>query len=87
MPGERVDVPEECDELPCIHVVHDVRRKRIAVFMETSDGVVYLPLDKLVKACEKVSELKRLHYREASGYEIDDMARKYLDLEPIEDLD
>ena len=77
----------ECDELPCIHVVSDVRRKRIAVFVETSDGVVYMPLKKIVDACSRIAELQRIHYREADYHEIDELARKYLDLEPVEDYD
>ena len=77
----------ECDELPCIYVVHDVRRKRIAVFIETSDGTVYMPLKKFEHACARVSELRRMHYKEASYHEVDELARKYLDLEPVDDYD
>ncbi|MEB3825534.1 MAG: hypothetical protein LRS47_02565 [Desulfurococcales archaeon] len=73
---------EECEDPPCIHVVFDIRRKRFAVFLEDSEGVVlYIPSTKLERAYNLVTELKEKHFKEAVDMEIDELARKYLGAE------
>ncbi len=73
----------ECREPPCIHVVKDDRKKVLAVFYEDSEGsIVWIPIDRLSKACKELNELLSKGYREASGTEIDKMAAKYLGAEP-----
>ena len=75
----------ECEKPPCIHVVPDHRRKRFAVFFEDDEGnVLYVESSKVKEAYRKIVELERKHYREASGDEIDQIAREILNVEPVE---
>ena len=74
-----------CREPPCIHVVVDDRSKRIAVFVEDSEGeIIWIRLDELLSACSRATSFTSKGYSEASEDEVDDVARKYLGAEPIE---
>ncbi len=74
-----------CIEPPCIHVVVDDRSKRIAAFVEDSEGeIIWIRLDELLSACNRATSFKSRGYSEASGDEVDAMARKYLGAEPLE---
>ena len=76
----------ECEDPPCLHVVVDYPRKRLAVFLETSDGdIIYVPLGKLVEACRVTGELTRRRFREATGDEIDELAEQYLGAVKLEE--
>jgi len=76
----------ECDDPPCVHVIFDARRKRYAVFLEDSEGtVLYIPSNKIERAYNLIVELKSKHYKEAIDIEIDDLARKYLGAETVEE--
>ncbi len=82
MSGERY----ECEEPPCIHVVVDYPRRRLAVFLETGDGeIIHIPFSRLEEACRRASELLRRRFREASGDEVDELAAEYLGAEPLEE--
>ena len=73
-----------CPEPPCIHVVYDRRRGIFKVFLEDYDGLIIpIPLNTLKKACDSVRAMKGL--REASGDEVDYLARRYLEAEPKEE--
>jgi hypothetical protein len=73
-----------CPEPPCIHVVLDKRRGIYKVFLEDYDGLIIpIPLKVLKKACEDIKAVENL--REASGEEIDYLARRYLEAEPKEE--
>ncbi|MCE4614804.1 MAG: hypothetical protein F7B60_04675 [Desulfurococcales archaeon] len=77
---------KECDDPPCIHVIFDVRRKRYAVFLEDSEGtVLYIPTSKVERAYNLIVELKSKHFKEAVDIEIDELARKYLGAEIVEE--
>lgn len=76
----------ECDDPPCLHVVVDYSKKRLAVFLETSDGdIVFIPFDRLEQAYKIASSLLARRFREAQGDEIDELAREYLGAEPLEE--
>ncbi len=76
----------ECNQPPCIHVVVDYPRRRLAVFLETGDSeIIHIPLEKLLEACREASELKRRRFREAQGDEIDEIAEEYLGAAPVEE--
>ncbi len=76
---------EECTQYPCLHVGVDHRNKTFAVFIETADGeYIYLPLKEIEKIMEKIAQLRRKHYREAVGDEIDRIAYDVLGLVEIE---
>ncbi len=76
----------ECNNPPCIHVVVDYPRRRLAVFLETGDGeIIHIPYEKLRQACQAAEELLRRRFREAKGNEIDEIASQYLGAEPIEE--
>ncbi len=76
----------ECADPPCLHVVVDYPRKRLAVFLETSDGdIIYVPLGKLMEACRAASELTKRRFREAKGDEIDELAERYLGAVKLEE--
>lgn len=75
-----------CEEPPCLHVVVDYSGKKLAVFLETGDGdIVYVPLEKLLRACERAKELLASRFREAKGREIDELAYEKLDALPLEE--
>jgi len=74
----------KCTNPPCIHVVVDSRRGIFKVFLEDYDGLVIpIPLQALRRACSALSEVSGL--REASGDEVDYLARRYLEAEPKEE--
>ncbi len=76
----------ECSDPPCIHVVVDYSRKRLAVFLETSDGdIIFIPFDRLEQAYKTASSLLARRFREAQEGEIDELAREYLGAEPVEE--
>ncbi len=76
----------ECRDPPCLHVVIDYPGKRLAVFLETGDGdIIYVPLEKLMKACRAAGELTRRRFREAEGDEIDELAEQYLGAVKLEE--
>ncbi|WP_460123653.1 hypothetical protein [Stetteria hydrogenophila] len=85
--GARQGLPREyrCDEPPCIHVVLDERKKMVQVFFEDEEYITPIPADKLLKACEELREALNKKYREASGSEVDELARKYLNATPVEE--
>jgi hypothetical protein len=76
----------ECDDPPCLHVIFDVRRKRYAVFLEDSEGtILYIPSNRIERAYNLLAELRSKHFKEAADIEIDDLARKYLGAEAVEE--
>ncbi|MCE4624838.1 MAG: hypothetical protein F7C35_03120 [Desulfurococcales archaeon] len=82
----------KCEEPPCIHVVIDTHKKRFKVFIEDlyDDSIIVTPIsaETLMKACEKLREALEGGFREASTTdEVDDLARKYLNVSPIEEED
>lgn len=80
--GERY----ECENPPCIHVVVDYPRRRLAVFLETGDDeIIHVPFDRLEEAYRRASELLRRRFREARGEEVDELAAEYLGAEPVEE--
>lgn len=67
-------------------MVVDERRKRFAAFLETDEGdVIYVPSERIEEACRKISGLRVRRLSEAQGDEIDEMAREYLNAEPVEE--
>ncbi len=75
----------ECREHPCIHVVIDKRKGIFKVFVEDYDRIIPLSLEELMKAWTIVSsEALDKRLREARDKEIDYLARKYLEAEPVE---
>jgi hypothetical protein len=83
--GKKGGLPRyECEELPCIHVVIDPPRKRYAVFIEYEDGdYIRIPAERVLEAAKRIEELRRRRWREASDEEIDEIAEKYLEAEPL----
>jgi hypothetical protein len=83
------EVSYHCEYPPCIHVVVDERKRIFKVFVEHEYGddtmVVSIPTEKLEKACRILSKVTREGLREASDLEIDDLARKYLNVTPYEE--
>ncbi len=76
----------ECSSYPCFHVVADHRHKKLAVYLELSDGdIIYIPLNEFIKAYETLSKYIKKHYSEAIGREIDYLASKFLGAEPLEE--
>jgi hypothetical protein len=81
----------ECENPPCIHVVIDDHRKMFKVFVEHEYGddeimAISIPVGKLENACRLLEEAKSLGYREANNdYEIDYLARKYLNVRPVDE--
>ncbi len=76
----------ECENPPCIHVVVDYPRRRLAVFLETGDGeIIHIPFNRIEEAYKRASELLRRRFREASGDEVDELAAEYLGAEPLEE--
>lgn len=76
----------ECREPPCLHVAVDYPRKRFAVFLETSDGeLIYIPFERIEKACREAGELLSKRFREAQGSEVDEIAEEILGAEPLEE--
>jgi len=75
----------ECREHPCIHVVIDRRKGIFKVFIEDYDRIIPLSFEELVKAWTIVSgEALGKKLREARNNEVDYLARKYLEAEPVE---
>jgi len=73
----------KCPEPPCIHLVFDRRRGIYKVFLEDYDGLIIpIPLKVLMKACKAIKTVENM--REASGEEVDYLARRYLEAEPKE---
>ncbi|MEB3817037.1 MAG: hypothetical protein LRS46_03750 [Desulfurococcales archaeon] len=73
--------PYKCGNPPCLHVVLDRRRRIFKIFLEDYDGLVIpVPLQEIKRVCSRLRELSG--FREASGEEIDYLARKYLEAEP-----
>ena len=69
----------ECSNPPCIHVVIEWPKKRFAIFVEDAEGsLLYVPADRVIKACNELEEIMKKRVREAAGDEIDDLADKYL---------
>ena len=78
----------ECSNPPCVHVVVDWPRRRFAVFVEDAEGsLLYIPADRVVKACRELDSLLRKRVREAKNDEIDDLADKYLNAIVFTDTD
>ncbi len=78
--------PYECNSPPCVHLVVDYPRRRLAVFIETGEGeLIYVPLERLERAVDEARELLRRRFREARGGEVDELAREYLGAEPVEE--
>lgn len=75
-----------CDEPPCIHVVIDERKRLVQVFFEDEEYITPVPLKVLLRACEDIKKAMGLGAREASGAEVDELARKYLDATPVEEV-
>jgi hypothetical protein len=76
----------ECKNPPCLHVVVDYRRKRFAVFLETSDGdLIYIPSDRVEEAYKRIIELRSRRFREAEGDEVDEIASDILGALPVEE--
>lgn len=74
-----------CDEPPCMHVVFDERKKILQVFFEDEEYITPVPVKVLLKACEDLKRALEMGCREASGIEVDELARKYLNATPVEE--
>ena len=69
----------ECSNPPCIHVVIDWPKKRFAVFVEDAEGsLLYVPADRVIKACSELEAILKKRVKEAIGDEVDDLADRYL---------
>ena len=76
----------ECKSPPCLHVVVDYRRKRFAVFLETSAGdLIHVPSDRVEEAYRRIVELRSRRFREAEGDEVDEIASDILGALPVEE--
>jgi len=74
----------KCEKPPCIHIVIDNRRKIFKVFVEDYDYIMPVEISKIIKVCKLIGTDPRLkRYREALDDEIDYLARKYLEAEPL----
>ncbi len=74
-----------CDEPPCIHVVFDERKRILQVLFEDKEYIIPVPVKVLLKACEDLKRALEMGGREASGIEVDELARKYLNATPVEE--
>ena len=86
--GGLVEERHECRQPPCIHVVVDPRRRVFKIFVEDYNVIAPISLEAVREACRKLgtlNELLRKGFREAEGEEVDFLARKYLQAEPIEE--
>ena len=73
-----------CKKPPCVHVVIDDRRKIFKVFIEDYDYIIPIEISKIIKTCKLIETDPRLkRYREALEDEIDYLARRYLEAEPL----
>ncbi len=73
------------ENYPILHIVIDHRRKRYVVLLETSEGeFIYIPADKIKKVHDKLKELERKAYKEATGDQVDMIVEEALGLERIE---
>jgi hypothetical protein len=73
----------KCRNPPCIHIVRDERKGFYKVFLEDYDGLIIpIPYEELKRVCRRLEEVEVAGLREASGDEVDYLARKYLDAEP-----
>lgn len=76
----------ECEKPPCLHLVIDYPTKKFAVFLEDYSGeVVWIPVSKILNITEDVRKLLTKHFKEAEADEVDELAIKYLEVEPIEE--
>ncbi len=74
----------KCEKPPCVHIVVDDRRKIFKVFIEDYDYIMPIEISKIIKACKLIESDPRLkRYREALDDEIDYLARRYLEAEPL----
>jgi len=77
---------DSCNECPCFHLVVDGRRKIFRVFLEDCDGIfIPVSISQLNKVCGALSIISEHRLREASSEQTDDLARKYLGVEPVEE--
>ena len=83
--AEKGKLNYRCHEPPCIHIVVDEERKVFKVFLEDYDRIIPIPIEILVRACTSLKMIGGGEYREADGDEVDFLARKYLNAEPVEE--
>ncbi len=84
MPRKKKRERYTCPDPPCIHVILDEKKRLLKVFVEDYDRIIPIPVEELSKACNKLGEALYVEPREAYGEEVDYLARKYLEAEPIE---
>lgn len=76
----------ECENPPCIHVVTDKDQRIFAVFVEDWDGnIIFVRAEDILKAADMIKQLIDDNYREAEASQVDYLARRYLNAEPVEE--